>query len=1189
MHECRFSRVTTFIFFRISCYALLDFSVIGSLCLHIHNHCKRFAYHFRNNRIKNMFQRQPFKGTKRSRYAALDLETKVDEIMGGPTGLALETNTTSDSSNRSSGLYGGRNCSNHLNRKRLFRMPRAGENNEHSTSDRTADNPGRCFSDTPSILSRQSRFSRASSTTTRIAATTTAVHIVCAISENLARETCVTSLDAGSPITVQVTKQGNGQTYAETIAYLEILKPDEVLLNEGRRNSQLVSKVLDLYNVRNTEEVPAVTMRRAPKKTHRRKHESKQGEDEHVEEIDGESRYGALRSSTVVKFVSRSFFDQTKGAELLRKIAREETYDSSVVEEYILLSSAYALLHYTQQCLGATFARNSVYLGINAGGSNRMAIDRTSLLELELLVNSKTGKIKNSLIGTIDYTKTTVGSRLLRTNLMSPPTRVDTVNARLELVDLFLGNEEFFYEVLEHLGKLPDIDKMLSNIALVPRKHIKTDREGDREIVTERMASKGISALVCIKSTLQGLPSFAGKLQAQLLAMENGSGNDGATIATDRSSLLVGLGGGSNVALQRYHLLRAIIFAMTQPALAEILKAVTDIFTESTSFTRNAHAMRHQECFALKCDENGMMSILRKAFLANVDDIYKMADEYAEVYGISVLVRYTASRGYFLAVPADVGSDLPQMFLQPAKNGRFIHCTTQEVNGLNTRAQDNVHDLLLMTHDRIQEVFTVARRNYDSIASLCDAIALLDICHSFADNVTQCSLPWCRPEVTEPFTLRTCHDGATVSGSSASNPGGSLIIRNGRYCIDVSNAGFTDGLQHHIPNDTYAAEEKCFTVITGINGSGKSTYLKQIAIIVILAHCGSYVPAEAACVPIRDRLCCRIGNSDDSEHNISTFLLEMKETAFICNNATNRSLVLVDELGRATSNEDGVAIAWSTSEYLLKKRAMTFFVTHYPQVSSEVCFNTCVNIIFFLTLWNQLTSLASIYPTVLNVHLEASVTKGVAGEIKYTHKVKTGSCEVSTDYGVELASACGWPIEVLQNARDIEAEVEALLPDEGICHQRPLDQVSNKRTQAYEALSMVCKELQKLITADRAQSFATIRDDLNRIQDCHTSRVNPEFLDAMDQLLLRDSDLPATPFTHHPPTLGRNNGNERLDSPLMDKSVDMERLRKITVTAGSEENDDSSSFNSSSDSSEDDSSTSLSSTSTIENQNSGEF
>ena len=300
-----------------------------------------------------------------------------------------------------------------------------------------------------------------------------------------------------------------------------------------------------------------------------------------------------------------------------------------------------------------------------------------------------------------------------------------------------------------------------------------------------------------------------------------------------------------------------------------------------------------------------------------------------------------------------------------------------------------------MTHDRIQEVIDIARQRYDALASLSDAIALIDMCHSFADNVASSRLPWCRPVVTDS-SKRESNETKKNEGTkeNCAVGSGSVAIRNGRYAIDVSETGLNSTESSHgnfIPNDTYASTFQNFTVITGINGAGKSTYLKQLAITVILAHCGSYVPAEEAFIPIRDRLCTRIGTSDDQEHNISTFMQEMKDTAFICKNATNKSLILIDELGRATSNEDGVAIAWAVAEFLLIKRSMTFFVTHHP----------------------QLCRLADVYPNVQNQHLGA-VAETDSGEIRYMHKIMPGPCQMSADYGVEMAATCGWERDVVE-------------------------------------------------------------------------------------------------------------------------------------------------------------------------------
>jgi DNA mismatch repair ATPase MutS len=178
----------------------------------------------------------------------------------------------------------------------------------------------------------------------------------------------------------------------------------------------------------------------------------------------------------------------------------------------------------------------------------------------------------------------------------------------------------------------------------------------------------------------------------------------------------------------------------------------------------------------------------------------------------------------------------------------------------------------------------------------------------------------------------------------------------------------------------------------------------------------------------------RIGNADDQEHNISTFMLEMKETAFICSNATAKSLILLDELGRATSNDEGVAIAWAVAEYLMSRQSTVLFVTHYP----------------------QLTKLAHVYPTLVqNIHLEADLKRDETGnQLLYTHKVKSGSCDVSLEYGVELAAYCGWTQDVLDHARGLETRVRSLLPDDRFCRS---DEAS-PRSRAYtDVLDLVDK------------------------------------------------------------------------------------------------------------------------------------
>mmetsp|Transcript_5724 Transcript_5724/g.8782 ORF Transcript_5724/g.8782 Transcript_5724/m.8782 type:complete len:725 (-) Transcript_5724:307-2481(-) len=681
---------------------------------------------------------------------------------------------------------------------------------------------------------------------------------------------------------------------------------------------------------------------------------------------------------------------------------------------------------------------------------------------------------------------------MLRSNLMAPPTDIATINTRLDLVDILSSDEAFFYVVMDHLKNLPDINRMLAGIALSPWK------KGERSTITHRIASKGISALVCIKTVLSALPTFAQVLEDQLGTLEKldqpsqqrGSGKTNEscedTIA-DKSSLLIGLGEASTYGgnagrrtIKNNHLLRAILHVMRHPDLNDVLATVTDIFNDATAFTRKAESMRHQECFALKAKTDGMLDVIRHTFLANCDDIYRLADEYAETFDIRVTVKYSTARGYILAIPADLAADIPEIFIQPVKAGRFIHCSTQEVDSLNARAQDSIQDLLLLTHEHVQEVLDFAREKYDALASLSDAVALLDLCHSFADNVASSRLPWSRPVVSN---------------------GNDLTIRNGRYSIDVpyglasQESQVSNSLGQYIPNHTYAPGHRNFVVLTGANGSGKSTYLKQLAIICILAHCGSYVPAEKAIIPIRNMLCTRIGIADDQEHNISTFMLEMKEIAFICRNAGPKSIILIDELGRATSNEDGVAIAWAVSEFLRKKQSLTFFVTHYP----------------------QLTKLAEVYPGIINQHMGANLSKD-GSSILYSHRLRKGPCELSSGYGIEISSSCGWPQEVVLSAREVRSQVEELLPDCSGPIVVPSDELKDGR-RCSKSLKGICGRLKDVCNDSNDMQ---LRNDLQDSWQSLVADGGPNLLPSLLKKLSRSHGN-----AKHGSKRGRNEENKR--------------------------------------------------------------
>ena len=222
---------------------------------------------------------------------------------------------------------------------------------------------------------------------------------------------------------------------------------------------------------------------------------------------------------------------------------------------------------------------------------------------------------------------------------------------------------------------------------------------------------------------------------------------------------------------------------------------------------------------------------------------------------------------------------------------------------------------------------------------------------------------------------------------------GGISIEAGRHPVveAESDAPF-------VPNDLVLHDERRLLIVTGPNMGGKSTYMRQTALVVLLAHTGSFVPAHAATIGPVDRIFTRIGASDDLAGGRSTFMVEMTETAHILHNATRSSLVLLDEIGRGTSTYDGLALAWATADHIAREiGAFTLFATHYF----------------------EMTALPQELPTAANVHLDAVEHHG---EIVFLHAVREGPA--SQSYGIEVAKLAGVPRSVLDDARRRLAELE---------------------------------------------------------------------------------------------------------------------------------------------------------------------
>jgi DNA mismatch repair protein MutS len=259
-----------------------------------------------------------------------------------------------------------------------------------------------------------------------------------------------------------------------------------------------------------------------------------------------------------------------------------------------------------------------------------------------------------------------------------------------------------------------------------------------------------------------------------------------------------------------------------------------------------------------------------------------------------------------------------------------------------------------------------------------------------------------------------------------------LDIRGGRHPVVEHTLS---GGNRFVPNDSIFEDGERIRIITGPNMSGKSTFLRQVALIILMSQMGSYVPADSARIGLVDRIFTRIGAQDEIHAGQSTFMVEMVETANILHNATQRSLVILDEIGRGTSTYDGVSIAWATVEYLHNHpelRAKTLFATHY----------------------HELTQLSELLPGVRNYNIAVSETEG---EVVFLHKIVAGGTDRS--YGIHVAQLAGLPRPVIYRAEEILQQLEA-----SSGHAVKIDPNIPKQLNLFPETNPLTDELKKLDT-----------------------------------------------------------------------------------------------------------------------------
>ena len=340
--------------------------------------------------------------------------------------------------------------------------------------------------------------------------------------------------------------------------------------------------------------------------------------------------------------------------------------------------------------------------------------------------------------------------------------------------------------------------------------------------------------------------------------------------------------------------------------------------------------------------------------------------------GIAQLkLGYNRVQGFFIEIPRAHAERVPVDYLrrQTVKSAeRFITPELKrfedEVLGARDKALAREKDL----YEQLLDVLIVA---LPALQESANAIASLDALVSLAERAD--TLQWVEPELTDAPVYR---------------------VESGRHPVVERFSG-----TQFVPNDLIFDDARRMLIVTGPNMGGKSTYMRQSALIAVLAHIGSYVPAKRAVIGPIDRVFTRIGAADDLAGGRSTFMVEMTETANILHNATAQSLVLMDEIGRGTSTFDGLSLAWAVARHLATKTgAFTLFATHYF----------------------ELTALAAELPGVVNLHLDATEH---GDELVFLHAVREGPA--SRSYGLAVAKLAGVPREVITAARGYLIELEA--------------------------------------------------------------------------------------------------------------------------------------------------------------------
>jgi DNA mismatch repair protein MutS len=625
------------------------------------------------------------------------------------------------------------------------------------------------------------------------------------------------------------------------------------------------------------------------------------------------------------------------------------------------IGAAGAVLHYLIQHLRRDVAHLTSLSYYDC--TNYLHLDANALRNLEVLEPLHPDTPRSaSLYGTLNRTLTPMGARLLRDWLSQPLAAVEPIHRRQEAIQTWLQNPAALDQFRGRLLEVRDLERTIGRLSV--------GTGNGRDLLVLRLALEQVPSLKEILARLGGTERAPSQGSFRELALPE----EPFQCQPQQPTLL------EEMTAQLSEL----------PDLIELIRrAVVD---EPPLTVREGGLIR--DGFDNALDE------ARRAAREGKDWIAKLQQQETERTGIpSLKVRFNSVFGYYIEVTKANLGKVPSHYLrkQTIANGeRFV---TPELKEIEARILGAEERALKLEYEIFQRLRETVIGKLPEIQQTARALAQLDVLATFADSARL--YRYCRPEVRNEGVIR---------------------IRDGRH--PVLDQAMTE--EQFVPNDTELnLDEQQIALITGPNMAGKSTYIRQVALLTLLAHTGSFIPATSARIDLIDRIFTRIGARDDLARGQSTFMVEMSETANLLNNATRRSLIILDEIGRGTSTFDGLSLAWSIIEHAHNViGAKTLFATHY----------------------HELTELAARLPRLRNYNV---AVREWQDRIIFLRKIVPGSTDKS--YGIQVARLAGVPRTVIERARLILRNLEeSELTPEGNVRQAARHRTERAKLQQLE-------------------------------------------------------------------------------------------------------------------------------------------